>query len=55
MELKGKKINFLGDSITEGHGTSDWGTKPYHQLLRVRCELAEARNYGLIDRVFTRR
>ena len=47
MELKGKRINFLGDSITEGHGTSDWGTKPYHQLLRVRCELAEARNYGL--------
>ena len=46
MELKGKKINFLGDSITEGHGTSDWGTKPFHQLLRVRCELAEARNYG---------
>ena len=27
MELKGKKINFLGDSITEGHGTSDWETK----------------------------
>lgn len=23
MELKGKKINFLGDSITEGYGTSD--------------------------------
>ena len=46
MELKGKKINFLGDSITEGHGTSDWGTKPFHQLLRVRCGLAEARNYG---------
>ena len=46
MELKGKKINFLGDSITEGHGTSDWGTKPFHQLLRARCELAEARNYG---------
>lgn len=46
MELKGKKINFLGDSITEGHGTSDWGTKPYHQLLRINCGLAEARNYG---------
>lgn len=47
MELKGKKINFLGDSITEGHGTSDWGTKPYHQLLRINCGLAEARNYGI--------
>lgn len=22
MELKGKKVFFLGDSITEGHGTS---------------------------------
>lgn len=47
MELKGKKINFLGDSITEGHGTSDWATKPYHQLLKVNAGLAEARNYGI--------
>ena len=47
MELKGKKINFLGDSITEGHGTSDWATKPYHQVLRVNAGLAEARNYGI--------
>ncbi len=23
MQLQGKKINFLGDSITQGHGTSD--------------------------------
>ncbi len=47
MELKGKKINFLGDSITEGHGTSDWATKPYHQLLKANAGLAEARNYGI--------
>ena len=46
MELKGKKINFLGDSITEGHGTSDWNTKPYHQVLKANVGLAEARNYG---------
>ena len=46
MELKGKKINFLGDSITEGHGTSDWATKPYHQILKANVGLAEARNYG---------
>ncbi len=46
MELKGKKINFLGDSITEGHGTSDWATKPYHQVLKVNAGLSEARNYG---------
>lgn len=47
MELKGKKFNFLGDSITEGHGTSDWATKPYHQLLKANTGLAEARNYGI--------
>ncbi len=47
MELKGKKFNFLGDSITEGHGTSDWATKPYHQQLKVNAGLAEARNYGI--------
>ena len=46
MELLGKKINFLGDSITEGHGTSDWQTKPYHQLLKASVGLKEARNYG---------
>ena len=46
MELLGKKINFLGDSITEGHGTSDWQTKPYHQLLKANVGLKEARNYG---------
>lgn len=47
MILQGKKFNFLGDSITEGHGTSDWATKPYHQLLKANAGLAEARNYGI--------
>ena len=47
MELKGKIINFLGDSITEGHGTSDNATKPYHQILKANVGLAEARNYGV--------
>lgn len=47
MELKGKKINFLGDSITEGHGTSDCATKPYHAVLKANVGLAEARNYGI--------
>lgn len=45
MELKGKKINFLGDSITEGVGTSS-PNKVYHALLKERAGLAEARNYG---------
>lgn len=46
MELKGKKINFLGDSITEGHGTSG-KDKIYHALLKESAGLAEARNYGI--------
>ena len=46
MELKGKKINFLGDSITEGCGTSgiEFG---FPWLLNQRLGLAEARNYGI--------
>ncbi len=46
MELKGKKINFIGDSITEGVGTS----APEHIYLNVLKEkegLAVARNYGI--------
>lgn len=45
MELTFKKINFLGDSITEGHGSSGKG--------HIFCDLvgeafgAEVRNYGI--------
>jgi len=46
MELKGIKANFLGDSITEGHGTSDPATKPFHQLIAKKYGMAAARNYG---------
>lgn len=46
MNLKGKKINFLGDSITEGCGTSA-KDKIYLNILKERCGLAEARNYGI--------
>ena len=42
MELKGKKINFLGDSITEGCGTG----YIFHQMIKDTYGLAEARNYG---------
>lgn len=41
MELKGKKINFLGDSITEGPANA-----AYHCVLKEMYDLAEARNYG---------
>ena len=46
MELKGKKINFLGDSITEGHLTSD-KKYIYMNVLKEKVGLAEARNYGV--------
>lgn len=46
MELKGLKVNFLGDSITQGHGTSA-PDKIYHALLKEKYGLAEARNYGI--------
>ena len=46
MELKGKVINFLGDSITEGVGASST-EKNYVSLMEKSCELKEARNYGI--------
>lgn len=46
MELKGLKINFLGDSITEGHGASSDENK-FHQLLKAQAGLAAAKNYGI--------
>ena len=46
MELKGKKINFLGDSITEGCGVS-CEENIYHQIMKRNYGLAEARNYGV--------
>jgi len=46
MELKGKKVNFLGDSITEGVGTScEEGM--FVNIIKKEAELAEARNYGV--------
>ena len=47
MELKNIKANFLGDSITEGCGTTDFGTKPFHQLIAKKYGMAAARNYGI--------
>lgn len=46
MELKNKKINFLGDSITEGVGTS-CRENIYLNVLAREYGLAEARNYGI--------
>ena len=46
MELKGKKINFLGDSITEGVGTA-CREEIYLNRIKEAEGLAEARNYGI--------
>lgn len=46
MNLKGLKINFLGDSITDGVGASSKETI-YHALLKNEVQLKEARNYGI--------
>ena len=45
MELKGTKINFLGDSITEGHGASSID-HVYWKLLEERDGVI-ARGYGI--------
>ena len=45
MELKGTKINFLGDSITEGHGTSS-PENTFCMLIEREYE-AICQNYGI--------
>ncbi len=46
MELKGKRVNFLGDSITEGVGTSCAEAR-FVDIIAREASLAEARNYGI--------
>ena len=46
MELKGKKVNFLGDSITQGCGASS-PDKHFIAILENKYALAAARNYGI--------
>lgn len=46
MKLEGLKINFLGDSITQGVGASSAETV-YHAVLKKEAKLAQARNYGI--------
>ncbi len=46
MKLKGLTVNFLGDSITEGVGTSG-PDAIYHALLKKAAKLKTVRNYGI--------
>ena len=47
MELNGKIIDFLGDSITEGVGVSDCEKYRYDNVLRRACSLKAVYNYGI--------
>ena len=47
MELKGKVIDFLGDSITEGCGVKNVAECRYDNRLHARFELAAHYNYGI--------
>jgi len=46
MKLEGKRICFLGDSITEGVGTSA-PDKTYHQIIAREHKLERAYNFGV--------
>ncbi len=46
MELKGKIINFLGDSITFGSGVIDMNNR-YDNVIKARCGLKAVNNHGI--------
>ncbi len=47
MQLEGKIINFLGDSITEGVGVSDIPNNRYDNIIAREYKLAARYNYGI--------
>ena len=47
MELQGKIVNFLGDSITEGSGVTNKAENRYDNRLKQMYGLAEVCNYGI--------
>ncbi len=47
MELKGKIIDFLGDSITEGCGVEDIKNNRYDNRIKNICGLKAVYNYGI--------
>ena len=47
MELKGKIIDFLGDSITEGVGVTDRATNRYDNVMKRRYGLLAVYNHGI--------
>lgn len=47
MQLQGKIVNFLGDSITEGVGVQTCLQLRYHQVMKRNYRLKEANVYGI--------
>ena len=47
MNIQGFKVNFLGDSITEGVGVADRENCRYDRRLVAMCGLSAANNYGI--------
>jgi len=47
MKLEGKIIDFLGDSITEGVGVTDIENCRYDNVIKRKCNLKAAYNYGI--------
>ena len=46
MKLEGKRVAFLGDSITEGTGVTDQNNR-YDNVLKKICNLGATFNYGI--------
>ena len=47
MNIQGFKVNFLGDSITEGVGVSDIANCRYDNRLAAMCQLSAVNNYAV--------
>ena len=47
MNIQGFKVNFLGDSITEGMGVDDIANCRYDNRLAKLCGLSAVNNYGI--------
>lgn len=47
MNLEGKIVSFLGDSITEGVGVENISLNRYDNILLHKCKLKKVYNYGI--------
>lgn len=47
MNINGFKVNFLGDSITEGCGVDNVADYRYDNRLKKMCKLSAVNNYGI--------